>query len=99
MRMSDWSSDVCSSDLLAGDFEIGSSGDDPAKVELQGRFAFTLHPTARYLAEEGRNRQIHDGAQALNGHSLVDTPGWQNVEAAIPKIESASIRVRVGQYV
>jgi len=53
---------------LTNDFEIGGRGDDSSKVELQGRFAFTLHAPASDLTEESGNGQLDDGAQTVDGH-------------------------------
>src|SRR3546814_7108462 len=38
MRISDWSSDVCSSDLFCGSSEISSIGGDHAAIETRAAF-------------------------------------------------------------
>src|SRR3546814_10767631 len=61
MRISDWSSDVCSSDLLAGDV-----GEWPLAVD---RVAERIDDTAEQPAAD---RHVDDGAGPLDGVAFLD---------------------------
>src|SRR3546814_5590044 len=97
MRISDWSSDVCSSDLLLGSTDL-RVGDLVALVRVVGGGA--RGPTL--LAGDAQARQRRRaGARALVGqvvgeageHSLALAP------SAKPQIGRASSRERRGPYV
>src|SRR3546814_4222181 len=59
MRISDWSSDVCSSDLLDAFWDSGLGGQLSATVNLNGSFA-APRGTARLTATDLRPRDSED---------------------------------------
>src|SRR3546814_2334717 len=66
MRISDWSSDVCSSDLVAGDLLFGAAlwccVADDQRLQPRGRYDNTFQPVRRLGGLHHR-----DLAQALEG--------------------------------
>src|SRR3546814_12376012 len=105
MLISDWSSDVCSSDLLLGEVELGA-GEALRRVLIDDlRVAFLGH----------RRRQVADALGALHGDVDDARPVQAEDDAALQggggvvevnadparalEIGSASCRERVCQYV
>src|SRR3546814_2714996 len=86
MRISDWSSDVCSSDLPQRQLEIGRGGDDRGVVaaEFEDRFA----ETARHALADGAAHACRTGCRDHRQTRIVDE-----------QIGRASCRERVCQYV
>src|SRR3546814_14603857 len=103
MRISDWSSDVCSSDLLAGSTPAVADGrrgavqrrhrdrDDVQQAAAQGRPAIDAH---------GREADVREGRPRHAGADRTPLPrsarGGMILEAQIGR---ASCRERVCQYV
>lgn len=48
--------------------KVGDRRDDPAEMQLKGRFALAQDTSSPDLLEQGRDRDVHDGAQSGNGH-------------------------------
>src|SRR3546814_7217447 len=105
MRISDWSSDVCSSDLrlyrIAGAIEL----DGRIKQERHG-FADQPHLRAHAVRPPLGLAQIHVEARSETAakHFIGGDEGQRIVEAGpakrlAAKIGRASCRARVGQYV
>src|SRR3546814_1433983 len=89
MRISDWSSDVCSSDLEHDNRHIGGLGvTTQAATDLDPRHAFD-HPI-----EEDEIRRIFLGEE----HRILAVGGMRDFEI-LAQIGSASCRERVCQYV
>src|SRR3546814_16401204 len=82
MRISDWSSDVCSSDLLADAQSLGHDGEGRVRFRLRGRLdAQGPRPRARRSAGERRDvarrhprrpilRRRPKGRRRAKGHQL-----------------------------
>src|SRR3546814_13716006 len=106
MRISDWSSDVCSSDLTGDPTGTGTGG---SGQKLKAEFSSAPHvrgtvSMARAQSIDSADSQFFicfDDAPSLNGQYTV----WGNVISGmeyvdrIKKIGRASCRERVGQYV
>src|SRR3546814_15142657 len=103
MRISDWSSDVCSSDLEIGNIEEeGHDGVEPAAEMVGAKIAHNKIPERIFHAVEPR---AHGEGEETDG------PGPMGVEPALPgmgegalgakdhEIGRASCRERVCQYV
>src|SRR3546814_17248028 len=99
MRISDWSSDVCSSDLVP----LARANNH------RGKGDFRLAADGRITGRRGRNRVapfVFTGIQILSPRLLVDAPEgpfspnlfWDRAIAA-EQIGRASCRERVCQYV
>src|SRR3546814_20492134 len=91
MRISDWSSDVCSSDLLADDFRGGS-------FVLDGRFEDGHSAIEARLVERlgDTGRRIHTG-RSRNDQVLVATRLWLKEKLAQAQslcIETADIALQ-----
>src|SRR3546814_18610161 len=103
MRISDWSSDVCSSDLAAGDQHVGAGGDRPrrglcidAAIDLQIDGA----PAGVDLAAQGGDLVQHAGHEALDAEARIHAHAEDEVDIVKHrKIGRASWRERVCQYV
>src|SRR3546814_2914424 len=98
MRISDWSSDVCSSDL--GARVVVAGRDEAALAELAeeiGGLAVRCD-----ITDEGDLAALADAAVARFGHLdiALNATGWGLLKPFLEtKIGSASCRERVGQYV
>src|SRR3546814_2907466 len=93
MRISDWSSDVCSSDLIIG--RLGDEGHqprrlDPDDVVRPARFD-QAHPPRPVLGQPRRRRAPRAAAADNDDVELIHMP--------LSQIGSASCRERVCQYV
>src|SRR3546814_12620357 len=103
MRISDWSSDVCSSDLFAGFIEGDklSRGDVDVIVHdgFSGNIALkTIEGTARFVTDLLR-RAFTSSTRSKNGF-LISRPATELLRHHLdPKIGGASGRERVWQYV
>src|SRR3546814_19048239 len=104
MRISDWSSDVCSSDLIAlaigrradraaGDLDILplERGDDFARGQIAGRRLVGIDPHAHRIEAAAADL---DPADALEPE-----PALAQVRIGVIEIGRASWRERVCQYV
>src|SRR3546814_14921394 len=94
MRISDWSSDVCSSDLLYINPDARGSGSSG----FRRRFAFRLDDLALLALVQLWRRIAFDDARqraSLPAHDDAAEP----VEGVLPKIGRASCRERVCPYV
>src|SRR3546814_19385485 len=99
MRISDWSSDVCSSDLAIA-IEFKSKADiEKHKGKLRGKIVF-LDPEREYKPGTEADFQRHDEA-TLEGLQEFVVPADRDDarEKRIKQIGRASCRERGGQYV
>src|SRR3546814_14542110 len=90
MRISDWSSDVCSSDLLIEPF---------AEQRLEGGHQPFEILRMRLLRGPRPNRIIAVEKAAQSRHFLLRLARHDGIDAAIDKIGRASCRESVCQYV
>src|SRR3546814_15336966 len=112
MRMSDWSSEVCSSDLLGGVSELEQHPIDP--VERFGNFLDHQHVIGEIgkpgrADHAGEDREVEGGGGAaaeagLKPLSIVrgeprEAARHRHVAAGAVEIGRASRRASVGQYV
>src|SRR3546814_18060480 len=100
MRISDWSSDVCSSDLLLL-FEVTAAiGSVKPRLGVSGWLARRIESNnyAKYLFHRGL-LQLERGARAEHDSKTALTALWRNRKAVLGPIGSASGRERVCQYV
>src|SRR5688572_32246814 len=69
----DWSSDVCSSDLVRSAFEVNEIGQGKEQEELaRERFAAALHRRQRHARADGEGAVVVDGvAGRLDRKSVV----------------------------
>src|SRR3546814_17841979 len=88
MRISDWSSDVCSSDLLATLLRIAPAG-DPAAVELRRQIELASH-YGLFRPGQAFTEALDRGGR---GPEMVVIP-----HGAVRKIGRASCRARGCQY-
>src|SRR3546814_5161590 len=93
MRISDWSSDVCSSDLLQPSDYLGIVGPEAFFENREGEFIADL----RDRRFPGENSDLH-GAGAIPPVDL-DQIGKFGTNVPVEKIGRASCRERVCQYV
>src|SRR3546814_6019112 len=89
MRISDWSSDVCSSDLLEGD-ELPDECRDGVGCQAEQRRRVG-HRHARVAADDPHELELGPGEREVGKRSPDEAPG--------PQIGRASCRERVCQYV
>src|SRR3546814_3058127 len=74
MRISDWSSDVCSSDLLGGFLHLlQDEGRDLARAVV---LALRLDPGVAVMLDDLVRHQIH----VLLGHGIVEAPADQALD-------------------
>src|SRR3546814_5258208 len=107
MRISDWSSDVCSSDLCAGfeprqPLELVEPGEDARRVArdvCRQRAVFVGRGAEQLLLDHlGKALQrVYRGAQLME--QLSDTVGFARLRRKFEQIGRASGRERVCQYV
>src|SRR3546814_15427151 len=110
MRISDWSSDVCSSDLRSGVFSLPENmcGKPHADLIIRGRMTQADYGIGIYTAPEAA-RMVGMGAQTLRrwllGYDHKDKDAQVRHEPALwrpqydTEIGRASCRERVCQYV
>src|SRR3546814_17410619 len=89
MRISDWSSDVCSSDLGSGELSVGAVTADLLDARIVGTGQMTLAGTAQ------RALVTVSGAGSVAASDLV----VNDLTARSDEIGRASCRERVCQYV
>src|SRR3546814_4595754 len=96
MRISDWSSDVCSSDLLETRLAAANEALADAHAADKGWKRATIEKAARDAFA-----RAHKGVKidALHLVQVIDKPGVDADEAVFHEIGRASCRERVGQYV
>src|SRR3546814_14499735 len=103
MRISDWSSDVCSSDLDEGFEIVGYDGmTDYYDPQLKRRRHQNLLQNARFRAVEAmlEDRAAFDGAvDALAPDIIVHLAGQAGVRYSLDEIGREYERERVWQYV
>src|SRR3546814_18959037 len=104
MRISDWSSDVCSSDLKHGDNQpssVLSGGAMHEEGQLAVRYGFEQRPDIwRKGLWHGRIVDPHRFQRALNGGVRAqNVPSAVAVRPKLSEIGRASCRERVCQYV
>src|SRR3546814_13145532 len=95
MRISDWSSDVCSSDLaraLAARKEVGQHRNRGGR---QRRFADADADTARHHLPIGPGERAQSGHETPRGNA----PGDQALARTVVEVGRTSCRGRGGQYV
>src|SRR3546814_4194660 len=90
MRISDWSSDVCSSDLAAAEPAIGDIAERPAPLRAD------LDRPAAIVTR--RQVRIGQRRHRLEQHALAVDGGAEALGARV-EIGRASLRERVCQYV
>src|SRR3546814_9412732 len=72
MRISDWSSDVCSSDLLAQVARAAAEALVPFARERAIDFAIEIDPSAGEI--EGDARRLQQGIEHMLRHAIAGTP-------------------------
>src|SRR3546814_9551607 len=99
MRISDWSSDVCSSDLLVDTPFSGAASDASwlAKRATAGLSVSDSEPDTRKVIREISNAAANEWLSKTDG---ADIPLWAQPSATmLVEIGRASCRERVCQYV
>src|SRR3546814_11247851 len=100
MRISDWSSDVCSSDLGAGARLSGAAWRDPAAIRRRGRGARNRPGARMMLAILAAGPAVTERvADTPTDTLLFEGAILLGVATLFVKIGSASCRERVCQYV
>src|SRR3546814_19674564 len=71
MRISDWSSDVCSSDLLIGERQLRQAGQlESADLDFARGLAFALY--GHGIDEEFVMSRIENMRRQFHGHAIID---------------------------
>src|SRR3546814_13868414 len=103
MRISDWSSDVCSSDLFPGPVISGGES-QPWRIREKQLMDLTIDPDVERLREEireffAKNLPAELSRKTLNGQkvSKADHQAWQRVLAARGWLPPRSEERRVGK--
>src|SRR3546814_13152565 len=91
MRISDWSSDVCSSDLLVGPTDLGADGEGQTLHDLRRPFQpevgdETADAVGALLAEAGGERHIVDGERPVGSYARIGPS-----RASLGSVEQASM--------
>src|SRR3546814_18846065 len=94
MRISDWSSDVCSSDLAAGEMLAAKGFDfDLTFTSVQTRAIRTLNIA---LEKMGRLWLPHEKDWRLNERHYGGLTGFNKAETAAPNRDATVVRHRIG---
>src|SRR3546814_8165136 len=97
MRISDWSSDVCSSDLQLQDAQIQVADAGVVAARATFKKSSADYRRSEALIEEGAvSRQLYESAEAEQVHAA-STVTQNNSQAVFAQLGSASGRERVGQ--
>src|SRR3546814_1699997 len=94
MRISDWSSDVCSSDLLIGERQLGQAGQlESADFVFALVLAFALY--GHGIDEEFVMSRIENMRRQFHGHAIIDCfyafPGRDGFEQKFGCVHAAQM--------
>src|SRR3546814_3354137 len=97
MRISDWSSDVCSSDLLGADDLVGLDDDQAGGLALVG--LLPVAAPALGVAVDVGGLGVDDGDIGLERRDRINRLAGEGIGHRLQQIGRASCRERVCQYV
>src|SRR3546814_5421084 len=89
MRISDWSSDVCSSDLRNSPFRQLRRNEIAGAVFLEGGFGMTVDVVADRHQFDAVGLQV---AKGISGHGILICPGWPPAQHYAARLARAEPR-------